>query len=114
MADTKETPVAERPATGHMQELSIEEPVGTIVLPEGWMYRQRKLGPFRLSWYASPKVQLLMVSFVCFLCPGMFNALNGLGGAGKTNKTLGDHMVRPSIRITVSFEGEGHLQRKRS
>jgi hypothetical protein len=97
MSDTKETSVAEPSATGHVQELSPEEPVGTVVLPEGWMYRQRKIGPLRLSWYASPRVQLLMVSFVCFLCPGMFNALSGLGGAGKTNKTLGDHMVSPSI-----------------
>jgi hypothetical protein len=105
MADHKETSAAEQSATGHRQELSIEEPVGTLALPEGWMYRQRKLGSLRLSWYASPRVQLLMVSFVCFLCPGMYNALNGLGGAGKTNKTLGDHMVSPSIGAILSFGG---------
>lgn len=62
-------------------------------LPQGWMYRQRKIGSLRLPWYASPKVQLLMVSMVCFLCPGMFNALGGLGGGGKADATLADQMV---------------------
>ncbi|KAJ1890405.1 hypothetical protein LPJ66_007501 [Kickxella alabastrina] len=31
----------------------------------------------------SPLAQVLIISVVCFLCPGMFNALNGLGGAGQ-------------------------------
>lgn len=60
--------------------------------PTGWMHRERKIGNFSLSWYASPRSQLLMVSFVCFLCPGMFNALGGLGGGGKTDATLADNM----------------------
>jgi hypothetical protein len=34
-----------------------------------------------------------MVSMVCFLCPGMFNALGGLGGGGKADATLADQMV---------------------
>ncbi|KAJ6787967.1 hypothetical protein PWT90_07073 [Aphanocladium album] len=51
--------------------------------PAGWMYKgYRPFGRNIELWYASPKVQLLMISLVCFLCPGMFNALNGLGGAG--------------------------------
>ncbi|KAJ2551601.1 hypothetical protein EV175_003629 [Coemansia sp. RSA 1933] len=33
--------------------------------------------------YHSPMAQMLLISGVCFLCPGMFNALNGLGGAGQ-------------------------------
>ncbi|KAJ2683517.1 hypothetical protein GGH99_004337 [Coemansia sp. RSA 1285] len=33
--------------------------------------------------YHSPMAQMLIISAVCFLCPGMFNALNGLGGAGQ-------------------------------
>jgi hypothetical protein len=61
--------------------------------PTGWMHRERKIGNFSLSWYASPRTQLIMVSFVCFLCPGMFNALGGLGGGGKTDATLADNMV---------------------
>ncbi|KAJ2339140.1 hypothetical protein IWW50_006087, partial [Coemansia erecta] len=33
--------------------------------------------------YHSPLAQMLIISGVCFLGPGMFNALNGLGGAGQ-------------------------------
>ncbi|KAJ5128241.1 hypothetical protein N7448_001959 [Penicillium atrosanguineum] len=61
-------------------------------LPTGWKYRQRRIFGLNVPWYASPKVQLLMVAFVCFMCPGMFNALGGLGGGGKTDATLADNM----------------------
>lgn len=63
-------------------------------LPPGWKYRQRRIFGFNIPWYASPSVQLLLVAFVCFMCPGMFNALVGLGGGGKTDATLADNMVR--------------------
>lgn len=39
-------------------------------IPKGWRYKQLKIGPFKLPWYASPQVQLVLVAFVCFLCPG--------------------------------------------
>lgn len=45
-----------------------------------------KFGPVSLPAYASPETQLILVSLVCFLCPGMFNALNGLGGSGQLGK----------------------------
>jgi Ion channel regulatory protein UNC-93 len=51
--------------------------------PRGWKYRNIKIGPWTLPWYASPPIQLVIVSFVCFLCPGMFNALSGMGGGGQ-------------------------------
>ncbi len=60
-------------------------------LPEGpmkyknWRYRQFRLGRLYLPYYASPPAQLLIVSLVCFLCPGMFNALTGMGGGGQIN-----------------------------
>lgn len=38
--------------------------------PSGWKYKSYKIGPVRLPYYASPKAQLLLVAFVCFLCPG--------------------------------------------
>jgi len=69
-----------------------EEPTGDIVLPSGWKYRGRRIAGVNIPWYASPKIQLGMVAFVCFLCPGMFNALGGLGGGGKTDATLADNM----------------------
>ena len=37
--------------------------------------------------YYHPITQLIMLGFVCFLCPGMFNALTGLGGGGQMNAT---------------------------
>lgn len=52
-----------------------------------WMYKSPKIGPITLSWYASPTSQLLIISFVCFLCPGMFNAVQGLGNGGQVDPT---------------------------
>ncbi|KAG5930520.1 hypothetical protein E4U60_007051 [Claviceps pazoutovae] len=63
-----------------------------VNLPTGWRYKERRLCGIHVPWYASPPTQLIMVSFVCFLCPGMFNALGGLGGGGKTDATLADNM----------------------
>jgi len=68
-------------------------PADALSLPSGWMYRQRKIAGHAFPWYASPKVQLFMVSMVCFLCPGMFNALSGMGGGGKADAKLADQMV---------------------
>ncbi len=70
-----------------------DEPTGVLVLPEGWKYRQRRIFGINIPWYASPKIQLGLVAFVCFMCPGMFSALGGLGGGGKTDPTLADNMV---------------------
>lgn len=61
--------------------------------PTGWMYKSIGIGKFKIGWYASPKFQLGMVAFVCFMCPGMFNALSGLGGGGKSDPKLADDMV---------------------
>ncbi|KAJ1564275.1 DUF895 domain membrane protein, partial [Cladochytrium tenue] len=54
----------------------------------GWMYRPLVGSKY---YYASPLVQLIIVAFVCFLCPGMFNALNGLGGGGQVDQTAADN-----------------------
>ncbi|KAI5456318.1 major facilitator superfamily domain-containing protein [Mariannaea sp. PMI_226] len=90
------------------------------------MYKGVKIGHTEL-WYASPKVQLFMVSIVCFLCPGMFNALGGLGGGGQVDPTAQDHANtalystfavvgffagtvanRLGLRLTLSFGGLGY------
>lgn len=52
---------------------------------KAWMYKPLKIGPWTFPWFASPEVQLVLVSFVCFLCPGMFNAVSGLGGGGQVD-----------------------------
>ncbi|KAH7097911.1 MFS general substrate transporter [Auriculariales sp. MPI-PUGE-AT-0066] len=41
--------------------------------------------------YRHPIVQIIIVSIICFTCPGMFNALSGLGGGGQIDtKTNSD------------------------
>lgn len=47
--------------------------------PNGWIYKSPTIFGKQIPWFASPKFQLAMVSIVCFMCPGMFNAVNGLG-----------------------------------
>ncbi|KAJ5387799.1 hypothetical protein N7509_010340 [Penicillium cosmopolitanum] len=95
--------------------------------PTGWMYKPVGFGKFKIGWYASPKFQLGMVAFVCFLCPGMFNALSGLGGGGKADASLADDMNtalystfavvgffagtfvnRMGVRLALSFGGIGY------
>jgi MFS family permease len=71
--------VSSRP---NLQSLNSEE-AGTLERPSGWRYRDFKIGPVRIPWYASPPTQVVIVAFVFFLCPGMFNALTGMGGGGQ-------------------------------
>lgn len=90
------------------------------------MHRSIKIGG-KEFWYASPKVQLFMVSMVCFFCPGMFNALTGLGGGGQVDHTAQDHAStalystfavvgffsgtfanRLGLRLTLSLGGLGY------
>lgn len=52
-----------QPGSGRSESPSVER-------PSGWKYRALKLGSVNIPWYASPEAQLLLVSFVCFLCPG--------------------------------------------
>ncbi|PNY22488.1 UNC93-like protein [Tolypocladium capitatum] len=80
------------PAAGSPDESRVSDGTDVVDLPAGWRYRQRRIFGFNIPWYASPKTQLGMVAFVCFLCPGMFNALGGMGGGGKTDATLADNM----------------------
>lgn len=95
--------------------------------PLGWMYKERKLGPLTIPWYASPKIQLLMVAFVCFLCPGMYNAISGLGAGGQVDAKPADNASvalnstfavfaffagtftnRMGIKLTLSLGGVGY------
>lgn len=41
-----------------------------VDIPKGWKYKAPKWA--KKYYYASPEVQLLLVSITCFLCPGMF------------------------------------------
>jgi hypothetical protein len=93
MSDKTETTLEQPPTPINNVEEPPAERAGTLDLPAGWMYRTRKIGRTVLPWYASPKIQNFMVSFVCFFSVGMYQALQGLGGGGKANATLADQMV---------------------
>lgn len=71
----------------NLDRMSSLDPESTDQAPLGkpWMYKPCKVGRWTFPWFASPEVQLVLVSFVCFLCPGMFNAVSGLGGGGQVD-----------------------------
>jgi MFS family permease len=94
---------------------------------KGWIYRPFKLGTNKV-WYASPAIQLGLVAFVCFLCPGMFNAINGMGAGGQVDPTTannantalystfsvlgfvaGSIVNRLGIRLVLMFSGVGYV-----
>ncbi|DAA74776.1 TPA_exp: DUF895 domain membrane protein [Trichophyton benhamiae CBS 112371] len=104
-----------------------QQQLADLARPKGWRYKELKIAGIGLSWYASPSFQLVLVSFVCFMCPGMFNALTSLGGGGKTDKTTADNMNialyscfavfgffggsfvnRLGVRLTLAFGGIGY------
>lgn len=37
------------------------------------------------GWYYNPITQVVFLGFVCFMGPGLYNALNGLGGGGRVD-----------------------------
>jgi MFS family permease len=39
--------------------------------------------------YSHPATQVSMLGLVCFMCPGLFNALSGIGGGGQIDETTG-------------------------
>ncbi|XP_071732567.1 UNC93-like protein 1 [Rutidosis leptorrhynchoides] len=41
--------------------------------------------------YNSPLVQIGLIGLVCFCCPGMFNALSGMGGGGQVDHTAANN-----------------------
>ncbi|TVU06847.1 hypothetical protein EJB05_46883, partial [Eragrostis curvula] len=44
-----------------------------------------------LQRFNSPLSQVSLLGLICFCCPGMFNALSGLGGGGQLDHTTGDN-----------------------
>jgi len=50
------------------------------------------LAPFHpLAFFRRPFFQVVIISMVCFCCPGIFNALSGLGGGGQINPATADN-----------------------
>src|ERR1700761_7019145 len=81
--------MAEPKSTADVQDprpVSVDGKISTSPRPDNWKYREIRIGRWTFPWYASPPTQLLIVSFVCFLCPGMFNAVTGMGGGGQVDE----------------------------
>lgn len=95
---TAQGTVSKTPHADHNS--SSGEDNGHIERPTGWKYKSFRIGPWTLPCYASPPFQLTLVAFVCFLCPGMFNAVNGLGGAGQLDTKTSDNA---NIAVYATF-----------
>ncbi|CAO3593347.1 unnamed protein product [Absidia cylindrospora] len=55
--------------------------------------------PFR---YNSPTFQIFLVGFICFCCPGMYNALTGMGGGGKSStEAVNNANTALSVTFTI-------------
>lgn len=128
MAENAEPVVAEKSSPANNSYGAEETGQARHAPPSSWMYRTFNIGPFHFPGYATPPVQLAVVAFVCFMCPGMFNALNGLGGGGLFSATVADNANvalystfsvvgffagpianRLGIRLTLSFGGLGYF-----
>ncbi|XP_068635413.1 UNC93-like protein 1 [Aristolochia californica] len=62
------------------EEKNGEEDVAPAAVPLGGVFR-----------YNSPLVQVALIGLVCFCCPGMFNALSGMGGGGQVDPTAANN-----------------------
>ncbi|CAM1507567.1 Fc.00g072080.m01.CDS01 [Cosmosporella sp. VM-42] len=87
--------------TAYPEQGSIE----IVQLPKGWLYSRPQIGSWRMPHYASPIVQLFYVALIFFLCPGMYNALSGLGGGGQLDATVANNatVALYSTFSTVAF-----------
>lgn len=52
--------------------------------------------------YYHPVTQVTMLGFVCFMCPGLFNALNGLGAGGQVDATTSAN-ANAALYATFAF-----------
>ncbi|KAJ5884389.1 hypothetical protein N7504_011961 [Penicillium tannophilum] len=52
--------------------------------------------------YTHSWVQILLISFICFCCPGMYNALTGLGGSGQVNQTVAANATVALLAATAA------------
>ena len=69
-----------------------------------WRHRRLRLGRLTLPAYTSPPVQLVGVSLVRFLCPGIFNVLQGIGGGGQVDALVANR-ANTALYATFSIVG---------
>ncbi|KAG0130033.1 major facilitator superfamily domain-containing protein [Tuber indicum] len=80
---------------------------GAMETPHEDNFYQRKgikiLG-IRLPPWRSPLAQVMLTGLVCFLCPGMFNALSGLGAGGQVDSRVQSN-ASVALYTTFAFVG---------
>ncbi|KAF9233318.1 major facilitator superfamily domain-containing protein [Melanogaster broomeanus] len=86
-------PVAEteKIADKRNSDNSGSQPVEIFERPKGWR-----------AIYYHPVLQVSLLGLVCFMCPGMFNALTGLGGGGQVN-TADQANANSALYATFAF-----------
>ncbi|UNI17570.1 hypothetical protein JDV02_003900 [Purpureocillium takamizusanense] len=55
-----------------------------------------------VRFYAHPWTQILLISFICFCLPGMYNALTGLGGSGQVDSTVAANATVALLSTTAA------------
>ncbi|KAF7784813.1 hypothetical protein Agabi119p4_978 [Agaricus bisporus var. burnettii] len=58
--------------------------------------------------YSHPLTQVTILGLVCFMCPGLFNALTGLGGGGQVDPITNDHAnvaLNATFSVAAFFAG---------
>lgn len=66
---------------------------------------ERLMGPRLARYYANPYAQVSIIGLTAFCCPGMFNALSGMGGGGQVDPGPSDeaNIALYSTFAAVSF-----------
>ncbi|KAJ5702014.1 MFS general substrate transporter [Penicillium malachiteum] len=62
--------------------------------------QQKKSDVYQI--YTNSWFQILLISFICFCCPGMYNALTGLGGSGQVNQTVAANATVALLAATAA------------
>ncbi|KAH8922998.1 MFS general substrate transporter [Atractiella rhizophila] len=97
MSDEKKDLEGGNPASLHKTPSSLSAPA--VAVDEVGVNRSR---------YAHPLVQIIFLSFICFGCPGLYNALSGIGGGGQVDtKTQSNASVAlySTFAVTGFFGG---------
>ncbi|OIW27044.1 putative MFS transporter [Coniochaeta ligniaria NRRL 30616] len=93
--DTKQVPQGDTPASAEGPVTRAEQQ--QHVEPLGQAQPSKLVG-----FYAHPWTQILLISFICFCLPGMYNALGGLGGSGQVDPTVAANATVALLSTTAA------------
>jgi len=81
----------EEKAQGCGSDISSAHQIEIFERPRGWR-----------GVYYHTATQVCLLGFICFMCPGMFNALTGLGGGGQIDATSSSN-ANSALYSTFAF-----------